>query len=266
MSYLLDKKIRQRKYTSYFVLTIVLLLLFYFQTGVFRSLSYVGHTIFRPVLVVGNAVGGKFSGVGSFFSSRNTLINENQNLREQIIEKDNNLANYNSILSENVELKETLGRKENPNTKDSMVLGAILSKPNVSLYDTLVIDIGTSDGVKVGDMVFAKGSVPIGKIDIVYGSTSKVVLFSTSKENTEVIISGKNIYMQLVGRGGGNFEMILPRDFSIDKGTEVVLPGIHAYTVATAETILSDPRDSFAKALFVSPVNIQELKFVEVRI
>jgi len=32
----------------------------------------------------------------------------------------------------------------------------------------------------------------------------------------------------------------------------------------TVETIISDPRDSFQKALLVSPVNIQEIKFVEV--
>jgi len=58
--------------------------------------------------------------------------------------------------------------------------------------------------------------------------------------------------------------MILPRDFVLEKGNEVVLPGITPYTLGVVETIISDPRDSFQKALLVSPVNIQELKFVEV--
>ena len=68
----------------------------------------------------------------------------------------------------------------------------------------------------------------------------------------------------MIGRGGGNFEMILPRDFILEKGTEVVLPVITPYTLGIVQTILSDPRDSFQKALLASPVNIFELKFVEV--
>jgi hypothetical protein len=77
-------------------------------------------------------------------------------------------------------------------------------------------------------------------------------------------LSGKDVFLEIVGRGGGNFEMIIPRDFIILKGDEVVLPGIVPYVVGIVETIISDPRDSFTKALLVSPVNIQELKFVEV--
>ena len=46
-----------------------------------------------------------------------------------------------------------------------MILSAILSKPNQSPYDTLIIDVGTQEGLKTGDTVFALGNVPIGRID-----------------------------------------------------------------------------------------------------
>ena len=94
--------------------------------------------------------------------------------------------------------------------------------------------------------------------------SSKAILFSTPGEKTEVVISGKDTFLEMVGRGGGNFEMILPRDFVLESGTSVHLPGVSSYIVARAETIISDPRDAFLKALLVSPVNIQELKFVEI--
>jgi hypothetical protein len=42
------------------------------------------------------------------------------------------------------------------------------------------------------------------------------------------------------------------------------LPGMSAHVVGVVETIISDPRDSFQKALLTSPVNIRELKFLEV--
>ena len=106
-----------------------------------------------------------------------------------------------------------------------------------------------------------------------YPGSSKAILFSNPGEKTEVLVSlgrsssgeaGKDIFMQVVGRGGGNFEMTLPRDLVLEKGTEVQLPGLAPRALAIVETILSDPRDAFQKALLVSPVNIQELKFVEI--
>jgi hypothetical protein len=91
-----------------------------------------------------------------------------------------------------------------------------------------------------------------------------VILFSNPREKTEVVVSGKNIFIELVGRGGGNFEMATSKDLVLDKGMEVVLPGINPYTVAIVEKNISDPRDSFDKVLLVSPINIQEIKFVQV--
>ena len=58
--------------------------------------------------------------------------------------------------------------------------------------------------------------------------------------------------------------MIMPKDFTIQKGDQVVMPGLNSYVLAIVQTIISDPRDPFIKALLTSPVNIQELKFVEV--
>jgi cell shape-determining protein MreC len=145
-----------------------------------------------------------------------------------------------------------------------MILGAILAKPSQSLYDTLLIDIGVAEGIKTGDIVFALGNVPIGRIDVVYPNSSKVILFSSPGETTQAVISNKNIFLELVGRGGGNFEMVMPKDLTLQKGDQIVMPGLNSYLLATVETIISDPRDPLNKALLTSPVNIEEQKFVEV--
>jgi hypothetical protein len=42
------------------------------------------------------------------------------------------------------------------------------------------------------------------------------------------------------------------------------LPGIENYVLGTVAGIISDPRDAFTKALLVSPVNVEDLAFVEV--
>ncbi len=210
---------------------------------------------------MGNSVGGKFSSVGSFFSSKKSLTLENEELKRQIESKTAELLNYHLLLDENNALKEILGRKKE---EVPLVLASILSKPNQSPYDTLIIDLGDNKGIKVGSMVFASANIPIGRVAAVYSYTSKVVLFSSPGQRTEVVTPVNDIFTEAVGRGGGNFEIQLPRDVSLEKGTEVTLPGINSYVLGIVEDVASESRDSFQKILIVSPVNIQELKFVQV--
>jgi rod shape-determining protein MreC len=271
MSYLLDKKIRRKKFFYILTFVIICVILFYFRLNIWNGFSFLSNTIFRPVIVFGDSIGEKIKNVSSYFVSKSSLYSENESLKSQLSESKMIMVNYNSLLKENANLKEILGRK---NIKMNAILSAILSKSNQSIYDTLVIDAGENQGVKTGDMVFALGNVPIGRISNVYSNSSKVILFSNSGEKTQIVVEnksvlagtniGKSVFLEIVGRGGGNFEMILSRDFTPQKGDEVVLPGITPYVVGVVETIISDPRDPFIKALLVSPVNVQELKFVEV--
>ncbi len=98
----------------------------------------------------------------------------------------------------------------------------------------------------------------------VYAKTALVKLYSTAGEKLEVTVSGINITAEATGRGGGNFEMTFPHDVEIPKGTEVTATGIVPYAVGIVDEVISDPRDPLQKVLMRSPVNIQELKFVQV--
>ncbi|MDQ3245058.1 MAG: hypothetical protein M3P22_01805, partial [bacterium] len=217
MNHRLDKKNKNKSFLQITVLGILLLLVIVFYNPMFRGLSYIFHIISRPVLILTNTIGGKIYNMQSFLESKNILLKENETLRNKLNENEANMANYNSILAENTKLKEDWGRKkENTN----MIVATILSKPNISLYDTLIIDIGENNNIKIGNNVFAFGSVPIGRVREVYKNSSKVVLFSTGGEKTQVVLSGQDIFLELVGRGGGNFEMIIPRDLEIPEYTE----------------------------------------------
>ncbi len=240
---------------------LIVFILIYFHAGIFRGFSYVANAIFKPVISVGGEVKGGFSNIILVFQSKKSLQADNENLKAQLDESLAQIANYNSIVDENNKLKEILGRIGD---KKQMIVAGILAKPNQSLYGTLLIDAGTNQGVILNAKVFALGNVPIGRIAEVFPNSAKVVLFSSPGEKTDVVVSGKDIFLQAIGRGGGNFELVLPRDMVIENGTEVNLPGLTPYILGTVVTIISDPRDSFQKALLVSPVNIQELKFVEI--
>jgi cell shape-determining protein MreC len=207
--------------------------------------------------------------LGGYFSFKKKLIEENSRLKFELEAGKGMVANYRVIFQENQYLKGVLDRK---NDKTPLILASILMRPNMSPYDTLIVDIGQNRSLQKGGLVFAYGTIPIGKVAEVYSNTAKIILFSSSGEKTSVVVSNinsennleKNISLVALGRGGGNFEIILPRDFSLKEGNEVVLPGINSYLLGRVETIISDPRDPFTKALLVSPVNIQDLKFVEI--
>ncbi|MFA7285996.1 MAG: rod shape-determining protein MreC [Candidatus Paceibacterota bacterium] len=261
MSYLLDKKKKNKKIRNFLLVILLLVILFFFNNFIFKSLSSISVGILRPVFVLGNNLDARVDNFFSYFSSKKYLELENQSLLKDREMLTSQLANYKTLSLENQELKNILNRK--PENQD-FTLATVLVKPNISVFDIMIIDIGSNAGVSVGDLVFAYGNTPIGKVAEVYDDTSKVVLFSTSGEKTGAIISGRNIAVDLIGRGGGNFEIILPRDLSLEKGTEIILPNTNSYVVAKVETVISDPRDSYQKAILSTPINIFELRFVEV--
>lgn len=261
MNYRQDRKIRKKHTKKVIAALALIFVMIYFHAHIFRGFSVAAHVVFKPIISFGNNIGNGLGSTLSYFKSKKALNFENQELKAKIREQEAELSNHGTLVSENLSLKSTLER----NKEGEFILAGILSKPHKSPYDTLVIDIGEDHLILPGDEVFAYGDVPIGRIDQVFENSSKVVLYSSAGEKKEVIVAGKDIYLETVGRGGGNFEMNIPRDMELAPGTEVTIPGIFPYTLAKVETIISDPRDSFVKALLVSPVNIFELKFVEVK-
>ncbi|MCX6747809.1 MAG: rod shape-determining protein MreC, partial [Candidatus Nomurabacteria bacterium] len=238
MSYLQDKKKENKRIRNFIILFVCLLLAVAFNKSIFSGLSYVANTFFKPVVRVGNNIRANFENKKLLFASKKSLEIENNNLKQKLLELEIKGIDYAVLEDENNKLKEVFSRKSE-NT--DYILGAILSKPNKSAYDTLLLDVGSDDGVVLGNLVFAVGDVPLGRVSQVFDDSAKVTLFSTSGENTEVVINNSGAFMQVVGRGGGNFEMTLPRDFDLPEGTALTLPGINSYLLARVVTVISDP-------------------------
>lgn len=263
MSYLQDRKKKQKRYTQLLVTAVVFAACMTVSVVFFDFFSRISHTVFSPVLAMTNRMSMNIKNTKAFFISKTSLLLENQELKQQLLAIDARLANYEAVFNENEKIKEILLRK--PGEK-KMLLAGILGTQNKSLYDSLIIDAGSLQGLEVGQRVFAYGDVPIGTITDVFPESAKVALYSTSGQKMSAVLSGSDTFIELMGRGRGNFEVILPRDFDIVEGTLVLLPGLEPYALAEVVTVISDPRDPFKKALLKSPINILELKFVQVEI
>jgi cell shape-determining protein MreC len=169
-----------------------------------------------------------------------------------------NTDKNNSLIAENDELKILLGRT----TITKPLLATILKKPPFSAYDSFILDVGAPEGVAKGNRVYALGNIPIGQIAEVVGDTSRVSLYSSSGEKFDILIGPSQIEATAIGKGGGNFEVSLPRDTKIKKGDLVHIPALSDNFVGTVDGIVSAPSEPFAKILFHQPVNMYEGRFV----
>lgn len=184
-------------------------------------------------------------------SERPNLNLLSENVKDQIIYQ---------LKNENIELKSILNRK----ISDNIVLAYILKKPPFTAYDSYIIDIGSDEGVEKGDKVYVYGDIVVGEIDEVFENVSKVRLYSTFGEKYDVLIGKDNIQATAIGRGGGTFEIIIPRDIKVVEGDTIVIPDISSTIFGIVGDVITEPARAFSTIIFSQPINIYEQKWVQV--
>lgn len=237
---------------------IVIFLIFIFSLSYTRNILF---TVGTPLWYIKNSTVNFVSENLSVLKSKTSLLEENSQLKDQLLLKNKEQALYEILKSENEDIKNILNRKKNT---QNLLLSTVLVKPFLSAYDTLIIDAGKSLGVKVGDQVLADGNIYIGYISDVHDDVSRVVLYSSPGEKVKVLIGNSNIEKEAEGQGGGNFKVDLPREIDVKEGDNVVMPSISTNIFGTVEKTEFKESDSFQSVLFKNPVNVSELKWVEV--
>lgn len=239
--------------------------------GIFLALCALGflawsghilHFVAKPVWKAENAASGVVEDMGYVVRTKASVYAENDRLKEENATDKAAMIDYQILKKENEDLKALLGRLP---AENKFTLATILTKPNRSPYDTIIIDIGSDAGITEGQRVFADGNIPIGTINTVYATTSLVMLYSNPGQTTEGALDGSNASVELLGRGGGNFEMTIPLDLSSESGSYVVMPAAKTEVLAIVDSVISNPTDPVKKVLLRSPANIQGLKWVEVK-
>ncbi len=207
-------------------------------------------------------MGQKFSYIGTFFSSHKTLVEENNRLTEALLKAEADRGSYEILVSEHEKLLDAYGRTST--SSSARMLGVVLAKPPQSPYDSLVLDLGTSEGALVGDHVYGLGDVALGVITSVTDHTSSATLFSSSEKETAATVERSDVSLVLSGTGGGGFEAKVPQDVDVTIGDTIVLPSVHVSVVGRVVAIESTAASSFKRVVVQSPVNIHSVRWVEV--
>ena len=166
------------------------------------------------------------------------------------------------LQKENSDLKSIMGRTS---SSSPMVLAYIVKKPPFTAYDSYIIDIGKDNKIKIGDRVYAAGNILLGEILEINSNFAKVKLYSSYGEKFNVLIGKNDIEANATGKGGGSFEVVLPKESKVRIGDTVTVPDLGVSVFGIVRGITIDPVRSFSTILFSQPVNIYEQKWVQVK-
>ena len=263
MNYLHDKRNKEKK-TMFLplVIGVLVIALIFGVRVIYKGTSSVTLGAARPLWSLRTSFKEKIHSYRAYFVSKKELQKEVDLLRIENSKFKLGVVDRNALDDENTKLKEILNRKKNIST----LLGVVIARPGQSLYDTLIVDVGRDHNVSVGAKVFVEGETLVGYVEEVYDKTAKVVLYSAPGQVVEALSSPGDVPLSMQGRGGGNFEIELPRDVELLIGSSVVFPDIHPYVLGTIGDVTFDPRDPFQTVLVSLPINIQHIKFVEIQL
>lgn len=215
-------------------------------------------SVFAPVWKGGNAALDAGMAAEGLAKSKRSLIEENASLRRELEAARLELSAARVLEAENAELRAALGVAG----AEKGTVAAVLAKPPVSPYDTIILEVPAGAAIAAGSPIYANEWVLLGEVAEVHGSRIVGRLYSTAGVETNAVIERTQSPHKAVGVGGGNFELRVPREVDVSVGDRLMSPGLSQKLLGEVRQIESGQSDSFKLALVRSPVNIFQLKWV----
>jgi len=208
--------------------------------------------------------GARLSNFFETISEIKSLKKESDNLKLKIktLESENlvliELKKENEILRKALEI----GLKKDFKLVFAQVIGKDVSQ------DSILIDQGSKDGVRVGLPVITQQKTLVGKISQVYENFSKVQLLSNNESSFDAKISDTEIYGIVKGKGNFKFYFdLIPKDREIKEGDFLVtsaLGGVFppGLLIGEIKEVKKSDVELFQKAEIKPAFDITELKFL----
>lgn len=255
---------RRRRFWKIFFTLLSALLIYLFGSFLFGWLADPARVSFRPFWILGQGLFEGSSNLATFLSGPSKVASENEKLKLENESLRRNLVLMQGIAKDNKELRSIFGQSEEA---EKPVLAQVIFTTETFPYSVLVVDLGSKNTrvpFKVGDFIVAENNVLIGRLAEISSYTSKAKLLSAHGEEVAVTIGENNIPATAMGKGSGNFEISLPKGAEVKVGDKVISPAHKNYLLGIVGAIRRSDADPFQTILFKTPVNLLELKWVEI--
>lgn len=221
---------------SFFILIIISIISMKFSISNPNYETFIRNNVialFKPLYIIAEI---PFNLTFDFNKSvKNILLANLRNKRlveENLLLKDLYLKSL-EIKKENENLKKILNYVDHNNTKYKYVVSRIYTEPKLPMINSIIINVGSDDGVKEGDLVLGITRNVIGRIVNVNNNNSKVLLLNdansniparTAETNEKFILSGTNRDYLEISHYNSKNPQILDGDIVYTSGDSKILP------------------------------------------
>lgn len=226
-----------------------------------QALHRVVTNMLAPLFEVGGFFYDNFFYLPKFFTDKNALIEQNNKLSAEIEKLQSGLIDVKLIKFENDELKSALRINKNSN----FIVASVVSRAPQITMDTVFLDKGDNENIKVNDLVLLSERLLVGKIINTSSHQSTVLLNSFAGTKSFGLIERTGEMVELLGQGGGAMRTTVPIDFDILIGDEVITEGVPAYLIAVVSSTVEDKVSGFKEVFFSYPIKVSKVRMLFIK-
>lgn len=212
------------------VITIIILILIVIFSNGEKNASLFENIASNLVMPIQNGLTylkNKISGNDTFFADIDNLQSENEELQKKNSELEQSLRELESIKAENETLKEYLNLTEKYGEYET-IPGYVINKDISNYSKTIVINIGSDDGVKENMTVIADEGL-VGHVISVTNDTAKVQTIVDTASSVSAVMSSNDESIVCKGTLDDNSQlsaMYIPTDANVVQGDSVETSGL----------------------------------------
>jgi rod shape-determining protein MreC len=248
---------------------IILLLLFFHYLGVLRPIENVLVGVSKGFLNYGYSISNSVGQSYLSYQSKSELSKENIFLKEQLAD----LLQQKSSFLDNKQENDFLRLQLNFIKEESVEfeIANIIGRQTSGIKSLLILDKGSSLGIKKGQPVLTDNKILIGKIFEVEKNRSFMLLINDDLSRVAAKIQNENKTMGIVtGEYGLGIKMnLIPQTETLMEGDIVVTSGLEEMVpsgliIGEINNIIKEPEELFQQADIRSLVDFSKLTIVNI--
>ena len=273
MTSLLATRAARRRGIAFTVLLLVTVLLMAFSSnpGVREVQNGIGFA-FRPIQAGIDQIAAGVSSVATAIAEIDRLRLDNAALKGDNERLAAENARLDEIRRENEQLTALLQLRAGLDFKTTAAV--VIARESSEFRRLVVLDHGTNDGIKVGDVAVAAGGALVGRVTEVSPDSAKVVLLTDTESTVTGQLSTNAETGEVVGQLGGVLIMRqIDSGVALAIGDEVVTAGIElaggvrspypkGLLIGQVVDFQRDPNDVVQTAFLMPAANMDQLEYV----
>lgn len=261
---------RPKEKTTYLAVgSVFLLIVFFYYIGWLRPIETVVQNLTVPFFGKMNGLSIKLGNDYRFFKNRSEFIAAfaectSENEKNSVVEAENKM-----LKDQNFELEKQLGFfKTYP---VNHLLSNVVGKEMLTTDQTILLDRGENDGVKMNDPVIVSDGIIIGKIIKVDKNLSTVRLLNDNQSRVGATVLNRDKSIGVIEGGFGiSLKMsLIPRDEILMVGDQIITSGLESniprgLLVGTIAEVENEQYKPFQQAIITPGTNFSKLSTVSI--